>query len=851
MNGRMAGKLAPLLGVALFAVALWVLHRALAEHHYHDIVRDVLAIPPARLALAFSLTILSYLTLTGYDALALRYVARPLGYPKIALASFIGYAFSHNIGHTLVTGGSVRFRLYSAWGLSAVEIAKVVGFCVVTFWVGFLAVGGIVLVLDPPALPGAISIPTGSVQAAGVVGLAFTAAYWMATVAVRRPLKIREWEFVLPSPRLAGLQVALASIDWVTAAGAFAVLVPESAGVSIPALLGVFLLAQIVGLASQIPGGLGVFESVVVAMLAPTVSASMLVGTLLAYRIVYYLVPLALAAALLGVHEALDRRAGVERVARWFGFWVTPLVPHILALGAFVGGTVLLFSGATPAVGSRMAWLKDIIPLPVLEVSHFLGSVTGVGLLLLARSLQQRVDGAYFLAVGLLSAGIVTSFFKGFDYEEAIILGVMLAALLPCRRHFYRRASLIGERFTPGWTAAISLVLMGATWLGFFSYKHLEYSHDLWWHFSAAGDAPRYLRATVGGVAVAVVVALAHLLRPAPAEPSRAGASDLSKALPILEASRDTSALLGLLGDKSFLFNAEGTGLVMYGVSGRSWVALGDPVGPESARRELAWAFRELSDRHGGWTVFYQVRREHLHLYLDVGLSLVKLGEEARVPLQRFTLEGGGRKGLRHLHHRLEKEGVRFEIIPADRVPLAVRELETISDAWLADKRTREKSFSLGAFRPEYVSRFPIAVARRDGRIVAFANVWRGAEREELSVDLMRHLPDAPRGVMEFLFVELMRWGQQEGYQWFNLGMAPLSGLENRALAPLWTRLGAFVFRHGEHFYNFQGLREYKEKFDPVWEPKYLASPGGFALPRILTDIASLISGGLKGVVAK
>jgi phosphatidylglycerol lysyltransferase len=96
-----------------------------------------------------------------------------------------------------------------------------------------------------------------------------------------------------------------------------------------------------------------------------------------------------------------------------------------------------------------------------------------------------------------------------------------------------------------------------------------------------------------------------------------------------------------------------------------------------------------------------------------------------------------------------------------------------------------------------------------------------------------------------------MLWGKQQGYRWFNLGMAPMSGFEDRALAPLWSRVGSFLFRHGEHFYNFQGLRQYKEKFDSTWEPRYLASPGGLALPRIVTNVASLISGGLKGVVTK
>ena len=135
--------------------------------------------------------------------------------------------------------------------------------------------------------------------------------------------------------------------------------------------------------------------------------------------------------------------------------------------------------------------------------------------------------------------------------------------------------------------------------------------------------------------------------------------------------------------------------------------------------------------------------------------------------------------------------------------------------------------------------------------IVAFADLWLGADKEEFSPDLMCYLPDAPKGIMEYLFVQLMLWGKAEGYRWFSLGMAPLSGLEDHDLAPLWNRLGAFVLRHGEHFYNFQGLRRYKEKCGPEWEPKYIACPGGLALPRVFMNVATLISGGIKGVVAK
>src|SRR6185295_14308514 len=228
------------------------------------------------------------------------------------------------------------------------------------------------------------------------------------------------------------------------------------------------------------------------------------------------------------------------------------------------------------------------------------------------------------------------------------------------------------------------------------------------------------------------------------------------------------------------------------------------------------------------------------------------LGEEARVPLATFDLLGRNRKKLRHAHRRSQDLGFRCEVHPASEVTQHLPELERISAAWLKEKSTREKGFSLGFFDPNYLERLPIALVRGpEGEIVAFANIWPGAPGEEVSIDLMRHTGQAPPGIMDYLFVELMLWGRQQGYGWFNLGMAPFSGLEGRTIAPLWSRLVTLVFRHGEHFYNFQGLRSYKDKFEPVWEPRYLACPGGLALPRVLADVASLVSGGYRGVIAK
>jgi phosphatidylglycerol lysyltransferase len=298
------------------------------------------------------------------------------------------------------------------------------------------------------------------------------------------------------------------------------------------------------------------------------------------------------------------------------------------------------------------------------------------------------------------------------------------------------------------------------------------------------------------------------------------------------------------LRDKAVLFNAGRTAFLTYSVQGRTWVALGDPVGPDEAGPGLIRLFVERGDDFGGVPVFYEVTRTRLHCYADFGLAFVKLGEEARVDLRALTWEGRHGARLRQALRRLEKEKATFEVLEPSAVPAVVAELREVSDDWLAAKTGGEKGFSLGFFDADYLARFPVAVIRRGGRIEAFANLWRSADHVELSIDLMRYRSGAPNGVMETLLAQLMKWGQGEGFQWFALGMAPLSGFERSPAASLWNRLGAFVFEHGGAVYNFQGLRAFKERFDPVWEPRYLVYPGGMKLPRILADVSALVAGG-------
>lgn len=525
-------------------------------------------------------------------------------------------------------------------------------------------------------------------------------------------------------------------------------------------------------------------------------------------------------------------------------------IPRVLSIITFLSGTILLFSGATPAAAGRLALLNSILPLGIIETSHFLGSLVGVALLLLAQGLARRLDAAYFFTVIALATGIVTSLLKGADYEAATVLAVVLMLLWHSRAAFNRRAALFETRFSAGWLAAIALSIAASIWLGLFAYKHVEYSSQLWWEFELHGEASRFLRATVGVAIGLVLLTLTRLLRNAPHELEMPTDAQLQKAAEIIGAQESSSAFLVYLRDKAILFDDDERGFVMYGVQGQTWAALA-PVGPPEKLGCLIRAFIERCDDFGGVPVFYEVPKEQLYRFADFGLAFVKLGECGAVDLRQLTFDTPKSARHRQALRRLQKQDATFRVVAREDVPGVMEQLRAVSDDWLTSKAAAEKGFSLGFFDASYLARFPVAVVERAGRIVAFANLWPGPGKIELSLDLMRFAHDAPREIMESLFVHVMLWARDEGYQRFSLGMAPLSGFEQSPVAPFWNRLGAFLYDHGGSLYNFQGLRAYKEKFDPVWEPRYLVYPGGLKLPRILADIAALVAGGYRRLLIK
>jgi phosphatidylglycerol lysyltransferase len=380
------------------------------------------------------------------------------------------------------------------------------------------------------------------------------------------------------------------------------------------------------------------------------------------------------------------------------------------------------------------------------------------------------------IALLLIALGVIFSLLKGLDYEEAFVLSALLAAFLPAHRQFSRQASLLGEPFTMSWVLGIVVVLSAAIWLAIFSSTHVLFSSTAWWHFSFTGGTPVALGATVAAVCAAAMIGGAWLLRMVPPPLMMPIGVDQDKLREAVAKAAHTPANLALVGDKGVMFSDDRKSFLMYGISGKNWVAMGDPVGAAQARADLARRFRDLARENGGRAVFYLVAPENLATYIDLGFSVKKIGETALVCLATFSLDGGSRKSLRRARSNVIAAGCEFSVVQASEVPALLPVLREVSNSWLAGKRAREKRFSLG-------------------------------------------------------------------YQAFDLGMAPLAGLDNGPGAPFWHRLVAVIVRRGRRFYNFEGVRKYKEKFNPTWESRYAVLSAGVHPTVALADVARLVGG--------
>jgi phosphatidylglycerol lysyltransferase len=291
--------------IALLAGAVWLLRHELRGVPLDEILRDLRALPTRRVWAALLLTGAGYLAFAGYDLVALRLLKRSLPVGRVIISAFIGYALANNAPLSFLVGGSVRYRFYSGWGLASKDATALVLLNVLTYALGLATAAGLAFTLEPHAVPAILKLPFGSTRPLGVAALVAVGTYLAATT-YGGPLRLWRWRLVLPRLSTSLLQIGVSLVDWLLSGAALFVLLPLPRAQLLSSFgffgfFGLFLLGQIAALIAQVPGGLGVFEAVMLATLAPVLPAGAVFSSLLAYRVIYYFVPLAVAATLLGV----------------------------------------------------------------------------------------------------------------------------------------------------------------------------------------------------------------------------------------------------------------------------------------------------------------------------------------------------------------------------------------------------------------------------------------------------------------------------------------------------------------------------------------------------------------------
>lgn len=624
--------------------------------------------------------------------------------------------------------------------------------------------------------------------------------------------------------------------DWLLACAAFVACLRSTGSVaSFSGLAQTFFFGQVIGLVSLVPGGFGSSDAFWIASLPLT--QSLAAAMLVAYRLIYYVLPWAIASLLLLSWATRRAQHRVELARRVVGGLV----------GA--GGLLIMLSSASPALYARLALLERFIPLPLVEAGHVAAALAGLLLLVLARGLARGYRAAYRLTLVLLTVASCAAILKGFDWEEAVVLGVLFAGT-------WSQASLFDRPSRGDWiegpdmTIAVSALALFIVF-GVVSHRVTAGTFDRWTYIGYRIQAPRFLR-TAGSLALAVSAGAVYLLLRAPVRFSRPSDEEMARVLEMhARLGGSTNPMMVATGDKSVFVDGD-RGFCLYRTIGPYVVVFADPVVRTPAERTAFldgfFAFAGELDRR---PIFYQISLDWIPVLHDRGYDFFKLGEEAQTHLARVTLDGHAGKMHRQILRRAERDGVRFRVLSPPEVRAHLDELETISDEWLLTKGLAERQFSLGFFDRDYLARFPCAVVEElaePHRIIAFANLLEGPQHQELSVDLMRHRNDGPK-VMDFLFVSLFLYGKERGYARFNLGMAPLASVGDQRGAHARERLARVLFQRGEQWYNFQGLRAYKDKFDPEWVPRYMAYQNAWEWPVAIAYVSALIAGGWNMVL--
>lgn len=615
-------------------------------------------------------------------------------------------------------------------------------------------------------------------------------------------------------------------LEWTGVFGSF-VLIGRLMGVSfqVSAVLPLFIAASVIGIVSMIPGAIGSFDiMMLISLSALGVQKEVAASWLLLYRLFYYLVPFLISLPIFvqttGSHFNEKYDGVPKEISQKF-------IHKLSFVGFYIFGILFVVTNTMPEWFQKYQWFNQFHVSRIQFAAQLPTLIIGTLFLLIGRVLAAKVARAYPVAMALLFGTIIYCYFT--QYGEILILILILLGVFT----YLSRQELIRRQLVYAWewmtidfsilaTLAISYSYIAARNMESVPEKH-HYAKIL--SFFILPIERLFLYSFL--LVAILIVTHYFLIRYFQGEKERLGeAFDEKKVTTILQTygGNLNSQLVFLKDKRIFVYEQEGEATVFFqfAICNNKCIVMGDPSGKKEDFPAALEAIINQADCLGYSPVFYEVSESFVFILHEYGYEFFKMGEEAQVYLPDFSLSGKKMKGTRALINRLEKTGTTFEVVQPPYSAEFLAELHQISNAWLGSRK--EKGFSLGFFAEDYLQRSEIAIVRNEtGKIVAFANLMPAYEEKITTIDLMRHHPqEAPAGSMDFLFIHLFQWSQEQGMEYFSLGMAPLANVGVFQKSFLQERVAHLVYRFGSRFYSFEGLRKYKAKYATRWLPSYL-----------------------------
>ena len=605
----------------------------------------------------------------------------------------------------------------------------------------------------------------------------------------------------------------------------FVFVIKQFTDVNFSNLVLIYCVSNVFGQISLMQDGLVVSDLLQIHLLSKLIEPRAAIIAILMYRMVSSVIPWII--SLIMILRRIYDNYNTDQHKKQFAF-------NILSIFTLIVGIILCLSVATPSILLRIKFLRRFVKKDVLVLARFITLTSGGLLILLSQGIKKSVKKSFYIAETVLLISVFSTLLKGLDIEESIITLILGIVMYIMKDGFTEKAIKFSTKYFANTIIKLSSVTVFFIFISnsvrkvnFFS-SHRKYS------LQYLIENKKFILLYV--LFVLILSYLAQYTRTKKITFSKLTDEDFSKIGKFLdEYGGNEFSHLVYLNDKNVYFDKTNTVMIMYRPVQNSVIVLGDPIGKKDNFVEAINDFIIYCNEYHMNVCFYEINGENLELYCDQGFRFVKVGQDATLNLNEFSLVGKKNRTWRHVINNFDKGNYEFKVEEATDNLLS--QMKVVSDKWLGNKN--EMGFSLGFFDEDYLKRTKIACIYKDNELLAFANLQPFYDNKTLSIDLMRYNRSNEDGLMDFIFIKLILWGQDNNFEKFYLGMAPLSKVGDKIYSKKKEKILNIVYNTQNKIYNFKGLRNYKDKFKPDWSNKYIAYTSDFNLPYILINVVN------------